>query len=68
MMTLNEIEIQNVRFLIGENETNYQKLMSYAKDCTDSEVKQLFQKMAQEALVTKRNLTHFLMTEEKGGI
>ncbi len=60
MPKLNELELQNVRHLIGEHEMSYQKLSSYAQNCTDPEVKQMFEKSAQDALNTKQKLMGFL--------
>lgn len=63
MPKLNELELQNVRHLIGEHETSYQKLTSYAQNCTDADVKQLFEKSAQDALNTKQKLMSFLESD-----
>ena len=57
---LNELELQNVRHLVGEHETSYQKLSSYAQNCTDPQIKQMFEKSAQDALNTKQKLMGFL--------
>lgn len=61
MAKLNELELQNVRHLIGENDTNYQKLNSYSQDCSDPQIKQMFQKSAQDALNNKQRLMSFLL-------
>ena len=63
MPKLNELELQNVRHLIGESDTNYQKLNSYVQECSDPQIKQLFQKSAQDALNTKQKLMSFLTTK-----
>ena len=60
MPKLNELELQNVRHLIGAHDTSYQKLNSYAENCTDPQIKQMFQKSAQDALDTKQKLMGFL--------
>ena len=60
MPKLNELELQNVRHLIGAHDTSYQKLNSYAENCTDQQIKQMFQKSAQDALDTKQKLMGFL--------
>ena len=60
MPKLNELELQNVRHLIGAHDTSYQKLTSYAENCTDPQIKQMFQKSAQDALDTKQKLMGFL--------
>ncbi len=63
MPKLNEVELQNVRHLIGAHDTSYQKLTSYAENCTDPQIKQMFQKSAQDALDTKQKLMGFLTTD-----
>ncbi len=63
MSKLNELELQNVRHLIGAHDTSYQKLSSYAENCTDPQIKQMFQKSAQDALDTKQKLMGFLTTD-----
>jgi len=63
MPKLNEVELQNVRHLIGAHDTSYQKLTSYAENCTDPQIKQMFQKSAQDALSTKQKLMGFLTTD-----
>ena len=60
MPKLNEVELQNVRHLVGAHETSYQKLNSYANSCTDPQLKQMFEKSAQDALNTKQKLMSFL--------
>lgn len=63
MPKLNEVELQNVRHLVGAHDTSYQKLTSYAENCTDPQIKQMFQKSAQDALDTKQKLMGFLTTD-----
>lgn len=63
MPKLNEVELQNVRHLVGAHDTSYQKLTSYAENCTDPQIKQMFQKSAQDALDTKQRLIGFLTTD-----
>lgn len=60
MTQLNQMELQNLRHLIGAHETSYKKLSTYAQQCTDPQIKQLFQKSAQEAQNTKQRLMSFL--------
>lgn len=60
MVKLNEVELQNVRHLVGAHETSYQKLTTYANTCTDPQIKQMFEKSAQDALNTKQKLISFL--------
>ena len=60
MSDLNQIELQNLRHLIGAHETSYQKLTNYANTCNDAQVKQMFTKAAQDALNGKQKLLTFL--------
>lgn len=60
MANLNQIELQNLRHLIGAHDTSYQKLNSYANQCVDPQIKQLFTKAAQDSLNTKQKLLTFL--------
>lgn len=60
MGQLNQVELQNLRHLIGGQETAYQKLNSYATQCVDPQIKQMFTQSAQEALKTKNQLISFL--------
>ncbi len=60
MTQLNEMELQNLRHLIGSHETAFQKLNQYAQQCMDPQVKQMFQQSADEAKNTKQKLMSFL--------
>ena len=60
MANLNQIELQNLRHLIGLQDTNFQKLTNYANTCADPQIKQLFPKSAQDTLNTKQKLMSFL--------
>ena len=60
MANLNQVELQNLRHLIGSHETSYQKLNNYASQCVDPQIKQLFTKSAQDCLNTKQKLMSFL--------
>ena len=60
MSQLNQMELQNLRHLIGSHETAYQKLQQYAQMATDPQIKQMFQQSAQEAKNTKQKLMSFL--------
>lgn len=60
MANLNQIELQNLRHLIGLQDTNCQKLTNYANTCADPQIKQLFTKSAQDTLNTKQKLMSFL--------
>ena len=60
MADLTQVELQNLRHLIGTQETSYQKFNSYAESCVDPQIKQLFTKSAQDSLNTKQKLMTFL--------
>lgn len=60
MSQLNQMELQNLRHLIGAHETAYQKMQSYAQQATDPQVKSYFEKSAQSAMSTKQKLITFL--------
>ena len=60
MANLNQIELQNLRHLIGGHETSYQKLNAYASQAVDPQIKQVFTKSAQDAMNTKQKLMSFL--------
>lgn len=60
MTQLNELELQNLRHLIGTHETSYQKMSAYANQCTDPQIKGMFAKSAQDALQAKQKLMSFL--------
>ncbi|WHH57636.1 hypothetical protein [Petroclostridium sp. X23] len=60
MSQLNQLELQNLRHLIGSHETAYQKLSTYAQQATDPQIKQMFQKSAQDAQNTKQKLMSLL--------
>jgi len=57
---LTQEELQNLRHLIGSHETAAQKLESYARSCTSSDVRQMFEQSAQSARDTKNKLMSFL--------
>ncbi len=60
MPNLSQIELQDLRHLIGSQDTNYQKLTNYANSCVDPQIKQMFTKSAQDCLNTKQKLMSFL--------
>lgn len=60
MPNLSQVELQNLRHLIGAHETSYKKLNSYASQAVDPQIKQMFTKSAQDALNTKQKLMGFL--------
>ena len=60
MTQLNQIELQNLRSIIGAHETSYTKLNTYAQQASDPQVRAMFQKSAQSAMDTKNQLMSFL--------
>lgn len=62
-MQLNQQELQNLRHLINSHETAHQKLRSYSEQADDPQVKQMFEKSAQDAMNTKQKLMSFLSGE-----
>ena len=60
MSQINQMELQNLRHLIGAHETAYQKMENYAQQATDPQVKAYFEKSAQGAKSTKQKLMSFL--------
>ena len=42
MADLSEVELQNLRHLIGAHETSYNKLNAYSSQAVDPQIKQLF--------------------------
>lgn len=60
MTQLNQQELQNLRHLIGSHETSAKKLDAYAQQSLDPQIKQMFQKSAQDARNTKQQLLSFL--------
>ena len=60
MANLTQLELQNLRHLIGSHETTYQKLSTYAQNSTDPQVKDFFERSAQSAQNTKQKLISFL--------
>lgn len=60
MTDLTELELQNLRHLIMGYETSYDKMTNYANEVTDQNLKQYFNKAAQDALNNKQTLMKFL--------
>lgn len=60
MQNLNELEVENLRHLIGGHSTVINKLQEYAQACTDPQLKQMLQKDVQDAQNTKQQLMSFL--------
>ena len=60
MADITQVELQNLRHLIGAHDTAHQKLTTYSNQCVDPQIKQMFTKAAQDAMNTKQRLTSFL--------
>ena len=60
MTELSVLDLQNLRHLIGGLETNHCKMQDYAHEAQDPQVKQFFQKSAQSAMESKKQLMQFL--------
>ncbi|ENQ3080233.1 TPA: hypothetical protein ROX98_002591 [Bacillus pseudomycoides] len=60
MQNLTELEVENLRHLIGGHGTIINKLQEYAQTCTDPQLKQMLQKDVQDAQNTKQQLMSFL--------
>ena len=60
MANLNQLELQNLRHLIGAHCTIEKKLNFYAQQCTDPQLKQILTKDAQDAKTNKDKLITFL--------
>jgi len=60
MSELSELDVQNLRHLIGGYDTTHCKMTAYAEQASDQQVKQFFQKAAQSAKENKQQLLQFL--------
>lgn len=60
MSNISELDLQNLRHLIGGYDTTHCKMQEYAKEATDARVKQFFEKGAQSAMQNKQQLMKFL--------
>lgn len=60
MSNISELDLQNLRHLIGGFDTTHCKLDAYASQASDQEVKQFFAKGAKSALENKQQLMKFL--------
>ncbi len=60
MANLNELELQNLRHLIGAHCTIEKKLECYSEQCTDPTLKNMLKKDAQDAKNSKEKLMSFL--------
>ncbi|MDD3367848.1 MAG: hypothetical protein PHP50_03005 [Lachnospiraceae bacterium] len=60
MAKIPELELQNLRHLIGGYDTSKCKLEEYASCTQDTELKQFFEQGAQSAMKNKQELMNFL--------
>ena len=57
---LTQLELQNIKRLVQSREISYQKLNAYSTQAVDPQIKEIFTKLAQDALNTKQKLMSFL--------
>ncbi|MEE6451607.1 hypothetical protein RAH41_13615 [Gottfriedia acidiceleris] len=57
---LTELELENLRHIIGGHSTIANKLEAYAQNCSDPELKALLQRDAQSAQQSRQELLNFL--------
>lgn len=60
MAQLNQLELQNIRHLIGAHCTIEKKLETYAQQCTDQTIVNMMKNDAQDAKQSKEKLISFL--------
>lgn len=60
MASLNQLELQNLRHLIGAHCTIEKKLEFYSQQCTDPTIKNMMQNDAEAAKQSKEKLMGFL--------
>lgn len=60
MANLTQLELDNLRHLIGSHQTCANKFETFAQQSNDQQVKQMFQKSAQSARSTAQKLMNFL--------
>lgn len=60
MAQLSQLELQHLRHMIGGHETVANKLETYAQQCSDAQLKQMFQQDATAAQSAKQKLMTFL--------
>ena len=59
MSDISELDLQNLRHLIGGFDTTHCKMQEYAKEAEDPKVKQFFEKGARSAMENKQQLMKF---------
>lgn len=60
MAQLNQLDLQHLRHIIGGHTTVANKLETYAQQCGDAQLKQMFQQDAAAAKSAKQKLMSFL--------
>lgn len=60
MSNISELDLQNLRHLIGGFDTTHCKMQEYASEATDPQIKQFFEKGAKSAMENKQQLMQFL--------
>ncbi|WP_313340161.1 hypothetical protein [Sedimentibacter sp.] len=60
MSNLNQMELQNLRHLIGAHETTANKLDAMAQQCQDPQISQMLKSDANAARQSKQKLMTFL--------
>ncbi len=60
MTNISELDLQNLRHLIGGYDTSHCKMQEYAKAAEDPQIKQFFEKGAKSAMDNKQQLMKFL--------
>lgn len=60
MSDISELELQNLRHLIGGYDTTHCKLQEYAQCSDDTKIKQFFEQGAKNAMENKKQLMQFL--------
>lgn len=60
MAEISELDLQNLRHLIGGYDTTHCKMKEYAECTDDAKVKQFFEKGAKSAMDNKQQLMKFL--------
>ncbi|PGL69865.1 hypothetical protein [Bacillus sp. AFS055030] len=58
--SITELELENLRHIIGGHGTIANKLEAYAQNCTDPELKALLERDAQSAKQSREQLLNFL--------
>lgn len=60
MAELSELDLQNLRHLLGGYDTTHCKLKEYASEASDPKIKQFFEQGAKGAMDNKQQLMKFL--------